>query len=163
MTSLAKIGARLLGGVLHRAEQLGVGDLSQILRIQLADGRTAVVKGSAAPPIEAAMLEVIAKTGAPAPKVLAFNEEALVIEPVAAQGALAQSWRDLATVLVKLHEAQGPSYGWARDYAFGPVAIRNAWMANRPAFWAERRLMCHSRHESLRRPCCTAIFGAETF
>ena len=56
MTALAVIGARLLGGVLRRAEPLAGGDLSQILRIELADGRIAIVKNGPAPQTEAAML-----------------------------------------------------------------------------------------------------------
>jgi hypothetical protein len=71
------------------------------------------------------MLKAIAESGAPAPNVLAFSGEALVIEPVAADGALANAWPDLGNVLAKLHAARGPSYGWDQDYAFGPVAISN--------------------------------------
>jgi len=54
MKALAEAGAVLIGGVLHRAESLSGGDLSQIVRITLADGREAIVKNGPAPRIEAA-------------------------------------------------------------------------------------------------------------
>jgi hypothetical protein len=91
MAALAEIGTRLLGGVLDRANPIGGGDLSQVVRLHLGDGREAIVKGGAAPAVEAAMLKAIAESGAPAPNVLAFSGEALVIEPVAADGALANA------------------------------------------------------------------------
>jgi fructosamine-3-kinase len=69
-----------------------------------------------------------------------------VIEPVAADGALANAWPDLGKVLAKLHAARGPAYGWDQDYAFGPVAISNGSTADWPAFWTERRLICHCVH-----------------
>jgi fructosamine-3-kinase len=112
----------------------------------LADGRTAIVKGGGSPPTEASMLKAIAEAGVPAPKVLAFSDEALVIEPVAADGPLTNAWHDLGKVLAKLHVSQGPSYGWDQDYAFGHVAISNGSTAHWPAFWAERRLICHCVH-----------------
>jgi hypothetical protein len=56
------------------------GDLSEILRIELSDGRKAIVKNGPAPKTEAAMLRAIAASGAPAPDVLAASDEALVIE-----------------------------------------------------------------------------------
>jgi fructosamine-3-kinase len=146
MATLAEIGARLLGGVLDRANAIGGGDLSQVVRLYLADSREAIVKGGAAPAVEAAMLRAIAESGAPAPHVLAFSDEALVIEPVATDGALANAWPDLGKVLAKLHASQGSSYGWTEDYAFGAIVIPNGSATNWPQFWAEHRLMTHSPH-----------------
>jgi fructosamine-3-kinase len=37
----------------------------------------------------------------------------------------------------------GPRYGWAEDYAFGPVDIENRWSDNWPDFYAQRRLLTH--------------------
>jgi fructosamine-3-kinase len=146
MAALAEIGARLLGGVLDRANPIGGGDLSKVVRLQLSDGQTAIVKSGPAPRLEAAMLKAISASGAPAPKVLAFGDEALVIEPVATDGALANAWPDLGKVLAKLHASQGSSYGWTEDYAFGAIVIPNASTTNWPQFWAEHRLMTHSPH-----------------
>jgi fructosamine-3-kinase len=143
MAALAEMGARLLGAVLDRADPIGGGDLSQVVRLRLADGREAIVKGGPAPAVEAAMLKAISGSGAPAPKVLAFNEEALVIESVTANGVLANAWADLGQVLAKLHAGGGSSYGWAQDYAFGPIVIPSRPTTSWPRFWAERRLICH--------------------
>jgi fructosamine-3-kinase len=148
MAALAEIGARLLGGVLDRADLIGGGDLSQAVRVYLADGRKAIVKNGPAPAVEAAMLNAISASGAPAPKVLAVSDEALAIEPVAADGALANAWPDLGKVLARLHATRGSAYGWAQDYAFGSILIPNGSTASWPQFWAERRLMCHSTHVS---------------
>lgn len=143
MAGLAACGAALLGGRLRRAEPLPGGDLSQILRIVLDDGRRAIVKGGPAPAVEAAMLQAIADAGAPAPAVLAVDAEALVLEELPTGGALQAAWGDLGAALARLHAASGERYGWHRDYAFGPVAIANAWSEDWPAFWAERRLLAH--------------------
>jgi fructosamine-3-kinase len=148
MATLAETGARLLGRVLDRTDPIAGGDLSQVVRVCLADGREAIVKGGPAPAVEAAMLKAISESGAPAPKVLAFNDEALVLEAVAADGALANAWPNLGQVLARLHATQSSSYGWAQDYAFGPAVIPNSATTSWPQFWAERRLMCHCGHIS---------------
>jgi fructosamine-3-kinase len=146
MHSLAQHGAALLGGVLQHAEALGGGNLSQIIAITLEDGRKAIVKNGPAPRTEAAMLHVIAASGAPAPAVLAVSDEALVIEPLPAGGRVGSGWASLGNAVATLHTAQGERYGWPDDYAFSLVPIANGWSDNWPEFWAERRLLCHTPH-----------------
>ncbi len=148
MTPLAEAGAALLGGVLRRTDPLHGGDLSSIVHISLADGREAIVKGGYASKVEAEMLKVIAASGAPAPAVLAVSDKALVIERLPSGGLLNAAWASLGHVLATLHAVRGQSYGWAEDYAFGPVAIANGWMESWPCFWAERRLLMHCKHLS---------------
>ncbi len=148
MTPLAEAGAALLGGILRKAEPLSGGNLSQIVRITLTTGREAIVKNGPAPMAEAAMLKAIAASGAPAPAVLGVSSEALVIEAVPAGGSLDGAWASLGPVLAVLHATKGKSYGWAEDYAFGPVAIANGWMDDWPGFFAERRLLPHGPHLS---------------
>ena len=144
MTPLAKAGTALLSVVLRRAEALPGGDLSQIVRISLADGREAIVKSETAPRVEAGMLKAIAANGAPAPAVLAWSDEALVIEVVPAGGSLHEAWASLGSVLATLHATKARSYGWVEDYAFGAVAIANGWMDG----WADRRMLVHCAHLS---------------
>ncbi|ALK08231.1 fructosamine kinase family protein [Blastochloris viridis] len=141
MTALAGAGAALLGGRLVRAEPLSGGDLSQIVRITLADGRVAIVKNGPAPRTEAAMLAAIGAAGAPAPMVLAASDDALVIEALPAGGSLRNAWGSLGAALAGLHRCVGPRYGWDADFAFGRVAIENTWTDDWPTFWAERRLL----------------------
>ncbi len=146
MNALADAGAALLGGALRRAEAKGGGCLSQILRIVLADGREAVVKGGGAARAEAAMLRAIAAAGVPAPAVLAVGDGVLVIEALDAGGSLSGAWASLGQVISTLHSARGERYGWAEDYAFGRVAIPNGGLDDWPSFWAERRLAVHLAH-----------------
>ena len=146
MNALAEIGAALIGGVLHRTATLSGGDLSQLVRITLTDGREAIVKNGPAPRTEAAMLKAIAASGAPAPAVLGVSDEALVLELLPAGGALHDAWASLGSALATLHRAKGERYGWAEDYAFGPLPIANGGTSGWPSFWAERRLLVHLAH-----------------
>jgi fructosamine-3-kinase len=146
MTALAEAGAALMGGTLEGVTALHGGDLSQVVRIVLGDGRAAIVKNGPNPRAEAVMLRVIAATGAPVPCVFGANDEALVLECVADDGRVHDAWRDLGESLAKLHRARGLRYGWHEDYAFGPLPIVNGWADDWPAFWAERRLLVHLAH-----------------
>jgi fructosamine-3-kinase len=142
--ALAEAGVRLLGAELRRAVAVHGGALSQIVRIELADGRAALVKTGQSTLTEAAMLDAIAESGAPAPTVLAADEHVLVMEVLPSGGSLHAAWGSLGRVLARLHTETGTRYGWANDYAFGSVAIANAWHDSWPAFWAERRLLIHA-------------------
>ena len=73
MNKLAELGAEAIGGAIQHVEAIHGGDLSEILRIALADGRDAIVKNGPAPKTEAEMLRAIAASGAPAPAVLAVS------------------------------------------------------------------------------------------
>jgi fructosamine-3-kinase len=141
---LAVAGARLLNGTLRQTKELGGGDLSKILCITLTDGREAIVKNSPAPRIEAAMLQAIAASGAPAPKVHGTSDDVLVLEVLPNTGGLNRAWASLGKALATLHNAKGERYGWPEDFAFGAVSISNVWSENWPSFWAERRLLPHS-------------------
>lgn len=137
---LAASGAALLGGRLRAAVPLPGGDLSQLQRITLADGRQAVVKSGPAPRIEAAMLRAVAASGAPAPAVLAVSDRVLAIALLPSDGRLSAAWGALGIALATLHAHRGAGYGWPADYAFGPVAIANTPSPDWPDFWATRRL-----------------------
>lgn len=152
VTDLAGQAARLLGAGLARAVPIAGGDLSEVVAVELDDGRAAVVKGAASPAIEAAMLGAIRATGAPAPIVLAYDDTVLVLERLASDGRIEHAWRHLGAVLALLHSVDpcgdGPAlrYGWDADYAFGPVAIDNGRTDTWPGFWAEKRLVTHLTH-----------------
>jgi fructosamine-3-kinase len=144
--SLAARGADLLGGTLSAARAIAGGDLAEVLRIELTDGRTAVVKSGPDPAVEAGMLEAMRAAGVPTPAVLAHDETTLVLELLPGGGDLGGAWADLGRVLARLHAWRGPRYGWDADYAFGGVAIANDWADDWPEFWRERRLASQIRH-----------------
>jgi fructosamine-3-kinase len=141
--SLAERAAALLGIGVRRELPMSGGDLSEVVALALDDGREAIVKGGPSPATEAAMLEAIAATGAPAPAVLGSDAAILVLERLPAGGRIDAAWSDLGSALGKLHAASDvrQRYGWHADYAFGQVAIENAWSDLWPGFWAESRLV----------------------
>ena len=144
MTDLAAIGARLLGGTLRRSTAIHGGDLSDVVRIALEDGREAIVKGGPMVEAEGAMLSAMVASGTRAPQVMAVGEGALVMELLDTGGS--SDWASAGVELAKLHNATGDRYGWHEDYAFGRVAIPNGWSNDWPAFWGERRLLTHLPH-----------------
>ena len=146
MICVAQQGAALLGGILRDATPLHGGDLSQVVRIALDDGRVAVVKTGKLPEAEADMLRAIAATGAPAPQVLAVGGTVLALQFIEGGDGLDGAWESLAAALAQLHGARGSHYGWHCDYAFGPVAIENAALDDWPTFWGARRLVTHCAH-----------------
>jgi fructosamine-3-kinase len=150
MTALLRAAERLTGREPVRAEVMHGGDLSQVLRVWLADGGEIVVKNGPAPLTEAAMLRAVAATGAPAPRVLAADESILVMTLLPHGGRLSASWADLGRALGMLHAAPAPvpedalpigPYGWEADYAYGRLGIDNGWKADWCDFWAEKRLL----------------------
>jgi fructosamine-3-kinase len=146
MEDLADCAARLLGATAAGARPLLGGDLSEIARVRLADGREVVAKNGPAPRTEAAMLETIRRSGAPAPAVLGVDDDVLVIDVLPDGGALGEAWASLGAAVAILHRAHGTRYGWSRSYAFGTVAIDNGWGDDWPAFWGERRLLAHAAY-----------------
>jgi fructosamine-3-kinase len=141
MNAPAQRGAALLGGTLRHSQQLGGGSLSQLAKIELTDGREAVVK-TGRPQTEAQMLRAIRAAGAPAPEPYAADDEVLVLEVLPNDGPI--PWADLGRVLHELHASCGTRYGWDTDYAFASVAIENSWSDDWPAFWAEHRLLANA-------------------
>ncbi|MBK1634646.1 fructosamine kinase family protein [Rhodovulum adriaticum] len=133
--------ADLLGQPVAAVTPLHGGDLSEVCEICLADGTALVVKTGPLVAAEARMLTAIARTGAPAPGVIAQSGDLLVMERLVETRPHPAGWAALGAALKALHASTGTAYGWAEDYAFGPAAIPNAPLQNWPAFWAERRLL----------------------
>lgn len=109
-------------------------------RVELEDGRDVVVKtGPTDARLEAEGLEALRAAGAPVPEVLAVDAEVLVIEHVSGRGDPASLGRALA----HLHTTTGPSFGWHRDNAIGPLTQDNDRADDWPTFVATRRLGPH--------------------
>jgi fructosamine-3-kinase len=139
---MARATETLLDDPVRGATALAGGDLSQVLRLDLASGRAVVAKTGPDPHAEAAMLGAIRDADVAAPEVLAVSHVVLVLEYLPASGALsAQGWRGLGDALRRLHGQHGAGYGWDSDYAFGSLPIHNAARPTWPEFWAECRLL----------------------
>lgn len=143
---LAARAADLLGERFETCEALRGGDLSEVVRLRTATGRTVVAKSGPFASNEAAMLRAIRASGARAPEPFAVAEDVLVLEDLGPEiRASDTAWRDLAVGLRRLHDATGPDYGWDADHAFGTVAICNARRDDWPTFWLSNRLLAAPR------------------
>jgi fructosamine-3-kinase len=132
------------------------GDIASVWRVTLDDGRAVVVKtGPTDARLEAEGLEALRTAGAPVPGVLGVDAEVLVIEHVGGRGDPASFGRALA----HLHGTTGPSFGWPRDNAIGPLTQHNERADDWPSFVATRRLAPHleSLPDALSRRLRTAI------
>lgn len=139
--TLADRAGHLLGAAVLSSEAVHGGDLSEVVRLRLADGKSVIAKSGPAPRVEAEMLAAIAGAGAPAPRVLAADDRVLVLDELPHDGRSGPDvWAGLGQALLAMHSVEGNAYGWQRDYAFGRVAIPNGACADWPEFWGARRL-----------------------
>lgn len=141
MTDISKTIASLLGVGNVRLSYFSSGDLSSLQRVETDDGRTFIAKGGPAPDVEGRMLQLIAKSGAPAPDVVASNKDILIISEVEGRSGFGSAQADLGRTLAMLHSATGPAYGFSDDYAFGRVSIVNGISPSWVDFWRDNRLL----------------------
>ncbi|MDV7144511.1 fructosamine kinase family protein [Tropicimonas sp. TH_r6] len=130
-----------LGLSVERIQSLHGGSLSEVWRLSLSDGCTAVAKSGPLVAQEAEMLRAISAAGAPAPKVLGVVDTVLLLEGLPETSASPAGWRALGQGLRQLHSQSAPHFGWSHDYAFGSVPIANGPASDWPGFWAESRLL----------------------
>lgn len=127
-----------------RITPLHGGDLSEVARVTLFDGREVVAKQGKLADREARMLNAIAATGMPAPKVMGVVPGVMFLEALDEARPSLSHWARFGESLARMHASPGPDaghgYGWPEDYAFGPVVIANAQGNDWPRFWAEQRL-----------------------
>jgi fructosamine-3-kinase len=139
MTLAARIAAASGAGI-RRLTPLHGGDLSEVARADLADGRVVVAKTGVTVAAEARMLRAMAAAGAPVPEVRHAEPGLVLLDHLDETPATPAGWRALGAALARLHAARGPAYGWHEDHAFGAVAVPNGWRDDWPDFWAEARL-----------------------
>ena len=143
MRSMFARAGSLLGTPIESASRLSGGDLSSVTRLVLQGGQTIIAKRGPLVEEEAAMLAAIRETGTPAPHILAVEKGLLLLEDLPATCRITRSWGHLAEILDHLHAPTKQSYGWDRDYGFGPIPIANARSDDWASFWANNRLRCH--------------------
>lgn len=127
-------------------QPLAGGMISQVLRIDLADGATVVAKigdGGHDLTIEAYMLAYLREhSGLPAPQVLHAESNLLLMEYIAGRS----EWDDaslqhLGRLLAACHQVQGAAYGLERDTLIGPLRQPNPASDSWIEFFRENRLL----------------------
>lgn len=144
MDPLSRATQALLGSAPVARTRLHGGDLSMVERVELASGEEVVAKRAPLVAREARMLEAMAQSGARTPRVLGVHGEVLLMEALGEVAPSHEGWLSLAETLSHLHgvnTAVAGDYGWAEDYAFGPVKIDNRLSDDWVTFWAQRRLL----------------------
>ena len=142
MTAFARRVAALTGLSEDRIERLAGGDLSEALLVRRPDGRASVAKRDLSGGAEAAMLRAIAAAGVPAPLVEGEHDGLLLLEHIPNDRVFSPAaWSDFGAALRRLHDREGPQYGWPVDYQIGTVALDNRERRDWPGFWAEQRLV----------------------
>jgi fructosamine-3-kinase len=131
----------ITGQQVRATRPLHGGDLSEVALVTLSDGGQLVAKRGPMVDREGFMLVAMGDLGAPVPKVLGLGGDTLLLEYLSETPATPEGWRALGEGLQVLHGAELYGYGWDEDYAFGKVAIPNAWAEDWCGFWAERRLL----------------------
>jgi hypothetical protein len=116
--------AALLGEEVASVGRLQGGDLSEVIRLRCASGRSVVLKAGATARAEAAMLDAIRAAGAPAPAVLGVLDDLLVLEDLGQDHGPGGAWGHLGEVVRRLHATTGTGYGWPADYRFAPCRSR---------------------------------------
>ncbi len=144
--SLERRLASILGQPVHNAQPLAGGMISQVLRIELADGARAVAKlgdGGHDLTIEAYMLRYLREhSGLPVPSVLHAASDLLIMEFIAgASGWDSVSLRHLGELLAACHQIQGSAYGLERDTLIGPLHQPNPPSDSWIEFFREQRLL----------------------
>jgi fructosamine-3-kinase len=142
LSAFSRRVAAVTGVAEERLERLAGGDLSEVLLVRRADGRSSVAKGGAAVGTEAAMLRAIAGAGVPAPAVESEHDGVLLLEYVPNDRVFSPAaWASVGEAVRRLHDRHGESYGWAVDHRIGTVELDNRQRSEWPAFWGEQRLV----------------------
>ncbi|WP_135501398.1 fructosamine kinase family protein [Roseovarius aestuariivivens] len=140
MSDLSDRIAAALGAEVTGLRPLHGGDLSDVRRADLSDGRSVVAKTGPVVDTEARMLQKLGQH-APAPQVLHAEPSLLLLEYLEETPPSDTAWSALGTALCQLHGHCGDMYGWPENYAFGSLHIPNTQADDWHEFFAENRLL----------------------
>ncbi|MBO6890832.1 MAG: fructosamine kinase family protein [Roseibium sp.] len=141
-SNLINEATRLLGEDIAEIEPLNGGDLSDVVRLRTASGKTLVAKTGPFPEREANMLRAMIAGGANAPAPQYASSRLLVLEDLGPSVSPSQNaWRHLAEILRALHGTTGETFGWPEGYAFDRLAIRSTQDPNWADFWIRNRVL----------------------
>ncbi len=145
-TDRQKIEAAL-GAAVRGTSQLGGGQIAEVYRADLADGRAVVVKRGANLALEGWMLKTLAaQTQVPVPHVLLAQDDLLIMDFAANDGALdGAAETHLADIVAGLHAVRGAQFGFERDTMIGSLPQPNPPSDDWCGFFRDHRLMAMGR------------------
>jgi fructosamine-3-kinase len=121
-----------------RSVPLPGGDVAEVVRAELVDGRTVVVKRTPYDAgLEAEGLEALGAAGVRVPRVLGVAPDVLVLEHVTARPDLEALGAELASA----HGQLGDAFGWRRDNVIGPLPQANPATDRWSELYVEHRLL----------------------
>ncbi len=145
-----------LGVAVRGSARLGGGQITDVRRLDLADGRSIVVKQGANLALEGWMLRYLAERSAvPVPAVLLADDDLLVMEFIENDGTLSGTAEsDLADIVAGLHRITGKRFGLERDTLIGSLAQPNPPSDDWRGFFRDHRLLAMARtaHDAGRLP-----------
>lgn len=128
------------------AERAPGGGVAITWLVRLADGTRAAVKRTPYPAdAEVDGLAALAAAGVPVPRVLGHAGGTLVMERVGGP----PDWAGVGWAIAGMHQVTSERYGWHRDNRAGRFVQRNAWSADWPTFFVERRVRVHLADPSI--------------
>ncbi|HKI56433.1 MAG TPA: fructosamine kinase family protein [Trueperaceae bacterium] len=143
-SDLADRVASALGVEVVHSAALSGGQVGEVVRCSLADGREVVAKASPGTPldVEGFILRYLARrSGLPVPGVLHAAPDLLVASYVPGGAPMTPAAeRHAGELLADLHEIHAERFGFERDTLLGPFTLDNAWTRRWPDFYADRRL-----------------------
>jgi fructosamine-3-kinase len=140
--------AQILGARIERATALGGGCVADVQRLDLADGRTVVMKRGSGLELEAWMLRWLKQhSPAPVPKVHHAAPDLLVMDFVDGEsGRLsADAEAHLGEIVAALHGVTGDAFGFERDTVIGGLKQPNPRQAMWHVFFRDHRLLHMAR------------------
>jgi protein-ribulosamine 3-kinase len=131
-----------------REEAVGGGSIGEARRLELADGRRFFLKSLASEQLpgifaaEAAGLAALAGAGLlRVPRVLAQEEDFLLLELIEVYHPAAGFFEDLGHGLARLHrETRSELFGFTQDNYLGRSRQPNGWSRSWTTFWRDKRL-----------------------
>jgi fructosamine-3-kinase len=141
--------AAALGNDTCALQPLHGGCVAAVYRAECPDGRCVVVKAGAAGDrldLEGWMLTQLRGAGWPAPAVLHGEDDLLLIEHVAHDGAMGATGEEhAASLLARLHGEQHTTFGLERDTLIAGLPQANPVADRWVPFFAEHRLLAMAR------------------
>ena len=136
---------QLLQRDVEQLQPLAGGKISEVVRVDLADGESLVAKisdGSLDLTIEAFMLRYLREhSDLPIPRVVHVEPNLLLVDYIAGDDELgSDSLQHLGELLARCHQLRGPAFGLERDTLIGPLHQPNPATQSWIEFFRDNRL-----------------------